>query len=293
MAAGTSPSDPDKTVLRPTPGGRPPAPPGGAPPVPPGGGPPPPPTTPPPTAPPLPSGGPAPSRNPLLNAAGHLLALIGRVRGLAQHADPDGLYRQVTEEIQRFELAARAQGIGDQGVLGGRYALCAAVDEAVLNTPWGGQSAWANQTILSRFHKETGGGEKFFQILETICRDPHTHIDLLELKAACLALGFQGRYRMRPNGMQELAALTDRVFELIRSVRGAPDPELSPQWHGAAPPRADPTRKYPLWVVAAVAAALALAIHVGFQIALGGAADPVRGKLDAIRTGAMSGEAPR
>ena len=47
-------------------------------------------------------------------------------------------------------------------------ALCAGLDEAVLSTPWGAQSEWAQHPLLVALHREAWGGEKFFEMLDRI-----------------------------------------------------------------------------------------------------------------------------
>ena len=67
-------------------------------------------------------------------------------------------------------------------VLAARYALCAGLDEAVLSTPWGAQSEWAQHPLLVALHREAWGGEKFFEMLDRISQDPTRYIDLMELQ---------------------------------------------------------------------------------------------------------------
>ena len=67
-------------------------------------------------------------------------------------------------------------------VLAARYALCAGLDEAVLSTPWGDQSEWAQHPLLVALHREAWGGEKFFEMLDRISQDPTRYIDLMELQ---------------------------------------------------------------------------------------------------------------
>src|SRR5258708_5005165 len=206
------PDDPmgggDRTILRPgAAGARPPAAP--APTPAPVSAPPPLPTlrpAPPPGAPPaLPSRAAAPphigeflssGNNPLLQTATPLLVLAQRLRGTVAVPDVGGLRNQVIEEIRNFENRARGAGASAEDVLAARYALCSALDEAVLNTPWGAQSEWAGQTMLVVFHREAFGGEKFFLILERLMADPPRYADFMELTYACLVLGFEGRYRL-------------------------------------------------------------------------------------------------
>ncbi|WP_206197454.1 type IVB secretion system protein IcmH/DotU, partial [Pseudomonas viridiflava] len=81
-------------------------------------------------------------------------------------------------------------------MLAARYVLCTVLDEAVLTTAWGSSSNWSTMSLLSHFHQETFGGEKFFQLLERLGSNPARHLHLLELMYLCLALGLKGKYRV-------------------------------------------------------------------------------------------------
>ena len=72
---------------------------------------------------------------------------------------------------------------GPEIVVAARYVLCATVDEAVMSTPGGSQSEWAQNPLLVALHREAWGGEKFFEMLDRIARDPARHIDLMDMLA--------------------------------------------------------------------------------------------------------------
>src|SRR5262245_1768413 len=169
---------------------------------------------------------------PLLQAATPLLVPAGRLRTTRSYPDVAGLRRQTLEEIRRFEDRARAAGVSSETVVAARYALCAALDEAVLSTPWGNQSEWAAQTLLVQLHREAWGGEKFFEMLDRISNDPSRHIDLMELQYACIALGFSGKFQVLEQGQARLDEVQHELFRKIRSFRGSPEAELSPHWRG-------------------------------------------------------------
>src|SRR6266850_2842628 len=78
--------------------------------------------------------------NPIVLAASPLLLLAGQLRATFSGADVAALRRHALEEIRRFEERARASGAVREIVLAARYVLCAALDEAVLSTPWGAHS---------------------------------------------------------------------------------------------------------------------------------------------------------
>jgi type VI secretion system protein ImpK len=164
--------------------------------------------------------------NPLVQAAIPLLMLAGRLRGQVAQADVEALRRQTMQEVRSFEERARQAGIAAEDTMAARYALCTAIDEAVLNTPWGSQSGWSSQSLLVTFHREAFGGEKFFQILERVNTEPQRYQSLLELLYLCLALGFEGKYRLDDRGQSQLADIRLDLFRRIQSMRGTPATEL-------------------------------------------------------------------
>src|SRR6056297_2706964 len=109
--------------------------------------------------------------NPLNASAATLFALISRMRNRAQHLDPMELRRSVIEEVRAFEKRAQKQGMDPQSVKIARYALCATIDDVVLNTPWGSESVWAQQTMVGTFHKETVSGDRFYDLLAKLEKD--------------------------------------------------------------------------------------------------------------------------
>ena len=132
--------------------------------------------------------------NPLCAAASHLFQLVGRIRNRAQHSNPAQLRQSVVSEIRAFEDRASHAGVPGQIVKVARYAICATVDDVVLNTPWGGNSIWAQQSMVGTFHKETHGGERFYDLLDRLQTDPGSNRDLLEFLYMCLSLGFEDVY---------------------------------------------------------------------------------------------------
>jgi len=275
--------DDNRTVLRPMPGGtRLGAAPGTL--APPPASPSPPPAAPAWTGasqPPLP--GPRDDLNPLEAAAGTLLALVSRLRSAPSHPDPSRLRSQLVAEIKTFEERARASGVPAETVMRARYILCTVVDEAVLNTPWGATGLWRTHSLLTTFHNDTWGGEKFFVLLKEAAQEPATNLPLLELMYMCLALGFQGRYRVLDHGTQQVDELRERLYQIIRTQRGQFERELSLHWRGITDRRNRLMRFVPLWVVGAVATLLLLGLFVALSFSLNAASDPVFSQLHGVR----------
>lgn len=285
----------DRTVLRPTPGRRS----GGA--ARPSPGPAqsaPPPSDLPPSA-PRPAAQPLPADfrsirglNPLVGAASALLAILGTVRGTAAHPNPAGLYQRLAQELKTFEMRAREQGVRAEIALAARYVLCSALDEAVLNTPWGSESPWMQRTLLSAFHNENTGGEKFFAILDRMRQSPAENRDMLELQYLILSLGFEGRYRLMANGRDHLESLREELFRTLRTYRGEYERELSAHWQGVGRTRSMLSDYVPMWVVASVVGAVLLVTYLGFRVWLYQSSEPVHARLLEIEPAAEVAPAP-
>src|SRR5580765_2231150 len=189
--------------------------------------------------------------NPLVSAAGKLLALTARLRTLVQAPNVPALRASTAEAVNQFDAAARRAGASNETVLAARYVLCTALDEAVANTPWGVQAGWNKQSLLVQFHNETWGGEKVFQLLAKLAQDVPKHRDLLELIYCVLALGFEGRYRVLDNGKAQLDTVRQRLADLIRKDRPPLEADLSPHWRGQGAGTTKLRHALPLWVFAA------------------------------------------
>ncbi|MCC4600423.1 type IVB secretion system protein IcmH/DotU [Xanthomonas melonis] len=214
------------------------------------------------------------SVNPLVQAATPLLLLAVQLRHSAQLPEVARLREQVMAQIRRFEQRARQGGAPVEAVTAARYVLCALLDEAVLNAPWGERSGWSQKTLLVVFHSESYGGAKFFQILERLCADVRRHLDLIELMYLCLALGFAGRYQIEAGGLARLGEIQDDLYRRIRAERGAAPDSLAPRWRGVED-RRRLGRFLPLWAAALLGLSVLVVAFVWFQTRLSSLAAPI------------------
>jgi type VI secretion system protein ImpK len=221
-----------------------------------------------------------------LNAtAATLFALISRIRNRAQHMEPDSLRRNVVAEVRAFESRAIAVGVDPQQVKVARYAICATIDDVVLNTPWGEQSNWALQSMVGTFHKETVGGDRFYDVLARLEKDPPNNIELLEFMYMCLSLGFDGRLRIEHGGTDKHLRIREGLARIIRAQRGPVEQDLSPRWRGVDRPHKALSAWRPVYIaVAAIAVVLSL-MYGGLSYVLGGTSDRLLGAMAAIDPG--------
>ena len=218
-------------------------------------------------------------QNVLVAAANPLINAIPQIRHSVSHEDPAQLRQQLIDQIRRFELSCQQSGLGYEVIIGARYCLCTALDEAAALTPWGSRGVWTSNGLLVTFHNETWGGEKFFQLLAKLSQNPRRHILMLELIYFCLLLGFEGRYRVLDNGRSQLETIKQRLLQMIRSVRGNYATALSPH------PTDQPVLRklwrpmIPLWACAAVAGLAACLFYIVLNWRLGDYTSPVLARI--------------
>ncbi|MBD8891283.1 type VI secretion system protein TssL, long form [Roseibium litorale] len=208
--------------------------------------------------------------NPLNAAASPLFALVARIRNRAQHADPAALRESVIAEVRAFGNNALAAGVPADMVRMARYAICATVDDVVLNTPWGGQSIWTQQSIVGTFHKETYGGDRFYDLLTRLESAPSQNLDLLEFFYVCLSLGFEGRLRVAQRGAEKHLSIRDGLARLIRTHRGSAEPALAPHWKGSGIRHKLLSVWTPLFIASGVALAAICLMFFVFSFLLSG-----------------------
>jgi type VI secretion system protein ImpK len=258
--------DPDRTVIIPSPQGR--AAPRGA-------------TV---AAPPLPEAPTNPTGlNPLVAAANPLLDIVPQLRAALQHPDPVALRSALVRDIKLFESRARAAGVDPEKIVGARYALCTLLDETAASTPWGGSGVWGKQTLLTMFHNETWGGEKFFLLLSKLAQNPASNRDLLELLYICLALGFEGRYRVMDNGKAQLESVRERLAAILQKGQPEYERDLSPAWRAASVQRSRLFSIMPLWVTMAVCGVVLLGVYLTLVYLLNADSDPVFARIQAVK----------
>jgi type VI secretion system protein ImpK len=93
------------------------------------------------------------TRNPLLDIASPLLALVIRLEGTEHYEHVEPLYAYVKNQIHGMVEEVRQlerYDEGDRVVFS--YCLCCVLDEAVMATPWGRDSPWKAQSLLSAIH---------------------------------------------------------------------------------------------------------------------------------------------
>ncbi|MFO0983696.1 MAG: DotU family type IV/VI secretion system protein [Planctomycetota bacterium] len=96
-----------------------------------------------------------------------------------------------------------------------RYALVALADEIVLDSAWEGRDSWTGHLLEEQFFGSAVSGAEFFERLKSV---DAADADLNEIYFVCIALGFRGMYRSRPEELREVQQslylrIPDRVIK--------------------------------------------------------------------------------
>ncbi|HSW03528.1 type VI secretion system protein TssL, long form [Aquabacterium sp.] len=206
-------------------------------------------------------------KSPMAAAAAPLLDLLARIGAGAQAtqvSNAEELRDRAVRALQAFEADCRAASVPDEQLRAAHYALCAALDDTALATPWGQSSSWAARSLSSTFHQDVRSGERFFDLLSGMQKEPGRYLPALEICYLCLSLGLRGRYRLDSRGTGELERIREGLYQLLSKVNGAWERELSPHWRGVDAPHRGPARNVPPWVAAAIVLFL---LAVGYIVA--------------------------
>lgn len=165
------------------------------------------------------------SRNLLYQTASNLIAIITQLKRSVLTGSTVTLRQSLMDEVITFESRALQNSVPKETIDAARYVFCAFIDEIILNqqlgenAQWKTDEDWSQHCLINIFYHETWGGEKFFTLLDQFMHEPEKHIDLLEIFALCLTLGFEGKYRIMMHGTDRLALLREKLILTIKKSR--------------------------------------------------------------------------
>lgn len=229
----------------------------------------------------------------LVDAATPLLVLVAHISNTLEARDTSALKQQVSQEINQFIKKIKYLGVNESSIKEASYILCTAIDEAVLNTPWGRQSDWSINTLLSSYFQDVAGGQVFFEKLRHLGGDPVRNHQLLKLMYYCLALGYQGRYRTEPDAMGKLTSVRQWLVEKIRHSDADNTADLSPHWIGISGLGYGLKNFVSGWLISALAALLLASVFIYFFATLNAATTTVNERLDALKITTVERQKPK
>lgn len=191
--------------------------------------------------------------NPLIEAAKPIFILANTMQQTVSQLPSDRLLDKISLMIDEFEEQAESNGAKYDMVQAAKYCLCTFVDELAVHAKWADEN-WAQKSLLVSFYDETWGGERFFEMLESLKQQSEKNMDLLELMYLCLQFGYKGKYQVLSNGDLQVDKIKRDLSDIIRNQNIH---QIAPFLHLTSTKPTTSTRKYfriPLWVIGILAA---------------------------------------
>ncbi len=227
-------------------------------------------------------------RNPLMAAASRFLAICAAVQAERQITDPAMLIGRAMTELKAFERAATGLGLSSDDLNRARYALAATLDDIAQNLPGGGAADWARQSIVVQSFGQAFGGDQFWGILEALLGRPAANQDMLELFHACLAVGFQGKFRIGGDGRRQIEARMGAIHNALAGIRARPETDLVPAWRGVPTPIRKTSRWLLLLLIGGAALAAVLLVFLALKFLLDARDDIAWSKLRTLPPAAQT-----
>lgn len=208
--------------------------------------------------------------NPLVDTAAYLFSIIGRLKQIKSYRHLAKLHKELVAEINTFQDTIKSQGYNSEHILVSRYALCATLDDVIMNTTWGSQGQWDTYSMLTTFNKDSNQRDRFFIILERLIKDPNLYIELMEFMYVCLTLGFKGSYRSTEFSHNQFEQICNALYKHIHAHHGDFSRSLSPFVAKHIPVFRQPTKpKKPAIVFTLlITACIILSIFIGLRLLL-------------------------
>ena len=207
---------------------------------------------------------------------------MARLRNTASPPDSGDLRERTVRQIRVFEQEARDKGVPLEQLRPAHYALCASLDDVVLNTPWGSSSGtWSERSLVSTFHQEVRSGERFFDVLKQMCSNPGKYLPVIKLMYLCMSLGFIGQYRLSRRGVGDINRIREETYAVIARQQKAAEPDLAPHTKGIDAPYRPARFRVPLWVAASAGLGVVAALFLWFSVGLNATSDDLYARLQA------------
>ena len=215
----------------------------------------------------------------LTAAAAPLLQLMARLRNTANPPDSGDLRERTVRQVRIFEQEARDKEVPLEQLRPAHYALCASLDDVVLNTPWGSSGTWGEHSLVSTFHQEVRSGERFFDVLKQMCANPGKYLPVIKLMYLCMSLGFIGQYRLSRRGVGDINRIREETYAVIVRQQKAAEPDLAPHTKGIDAPYRPARFRLPLWVAASAGLGIIAGLFLWFSIGLNATSDDLYARL--------------
>lgn len=210
-----------------------------------------------------------------------VLSLILQLRNSRDLPAPDILQRRVLGLFDTMMQNGREARIPEQDMLDAKFALAAFADEVIYHSTWSGKTQWLSNPLQLQFFNINTAGDQFYVNLDNL-HGQRGRVHVAEIYFLCLALGFQGRYRLR--NQEQLGAITEGLGNHVAVTEGggdvlAPNAERKDAGGGAV------RRELPFLALALGFLLLAVLVVVILRIVVGSSADSVAESIQKLSRG--------
>ncbi|MBK9258674.1 MAG: DotU family type IV/VI secretion system protein [Polyangiaceae bacterium] len=153
-----------------------------------------------------------------------VLSLILQLRNSRELPAPDILQRRVLQLFDTMMQNGREARIPEQDMIDAKFALAAFADEVIYHSSWPGKTQWLSNPLQLQFFQLNTAGDQFFVNLDNL-HGQRNRAHVAQIYFLCLALGFQGKYRLRHQ--EGLQAVVEGLGNYVALAEGAND-QLAP-----------------------------------------------------------------
>ncbi|WP_319589207.1 DotU family type IV/VI secretion system protein [uncultured Desulfobulbus sp.] len=145
------------------------------------------------------------------------------------------IHRLLDESGKRADHA----GFAPQEYNEARFAVCAWIDEAILNSNLPESDLWLGELLQRAFYSTNRAGEEFYTRMDNLSE---SELQVREVFHHCLALGFKGRY-FSPEMASELETIKQREFSRLKREHTLLTPGNQEQFFPASYPKKSAPRR--------------------------------------------------
>ncbi len=220
-----------------------------------------------------PAGGLSPGNEPepvrarphLVDLFADLLSLAYSVQTQPELGNPEEVRARILSLLGRAEDQGRELGHDMVQVDQARFAVVALLDEVILSSTWAGRDLWRGNPLQRELFRINVAGEEFFTRLDRLRSDAKENQPSLEVYHTCLALGFEGKYKLL--GQERLQTFIREVAGgLSRSGPTGMD-HLAPAWKRPDDVVESAGERVPVWATVGTIAGAVLLLILLFALA--------------------------
>jgi type VI secretion system protein ImpK len=210
--------------------------------------------------------------NPLMQAAGPLLLLFGRLRTSLLKTQVSTVVPQIVAAVATVETEAVAAGVSREIAERAKYCLCVTADEVISNLPGSDGGGVAEGGIARHYF---GGRLRDDNFLASITAETNSDRDLMELQHACLALVFVGSSKVIGADAANLQTARRDLYQRLAKSGPAVRKTLSPRWQGLALPAPATRLQIPFWAVTGIMGMALFMLYLTMRTVIGLQAETV------------------